>query len=154
MIDYQDYYEKQTGSGLPVFNGAKHQKGYGLGNVFRSFYRWIAPVFKVHAMPLLKDGAQAIGTEAVKTIANVANDTLDGDKFSESIRKRSKEAINTLAEKAQYKLQKGEGYKRKNKRAKKAHSIKRKKPLKRKQKSCKKKKSKKQRTKLDIFDSL
>jgi hypothetical protein len=151
MIDYQDYYEKQIGSGLTVFNGAKHQKGYGLGNVFRSFYRWIAPVFKVHAIPLLKEGAQAIGTEAVKTIANVANDTLEGNKFSESIRKRSKEAINTLADKAQYKLQKGEGYKRKNKRTKKAHSIKRKK---RKQKSLKNKKSKKQRTKLDIFDSL
>jgi hypothetical protein len=153
MIDYQDYYEKQIGSGLPVFSGAKHQKGYGLGNVFRSFYRWIAPVFKVHAMPLLKEGAQALETEAVRTIANIANDTLEGNKFSESVRKRSQEAINTLADKVQYKLQKGEGYKRKTKKSKKAHLIKRKKPLKRK-KSCKKKAIKKQRTKLDIFDSL
>jgi hypothetical protein len=66
---------------------------------------------------------------------------LDGNKISESIRNRSKEAINTLADEAQYTLQKGEGYKRKNKKSKKAHLIKRKKPSKRK-KSFKKKPSK------------
>jgi hypothetical protein len=60
----------------PYTYGAKNQKGYGLGNVFRSFYRWIVPVFKTHALPLLKEGANAKGTETVKTIAKVANDTL------------------------------------------------------------------------------
>lgn len=153
MINYQDYYEKQSGSGLPVFYGTKHQKGYGLGNIFRSFYRWIAPVFKTHALPVIKEGAKALGTEAVATLANVANDTLDGNSFNESLKNRSKEAINTLAEKAQSKLQKGEGYKRKTNKRKRNHSLKRKKPSKRKKKS-QKKIAKKPRTKLDIFDSL
>jgi hypothetical protein len=83
----------------------------------------------------------------------VANDTLDGASVSESIRNRSKEAIKTLVDKANNKMQKGEGYKTQRRLRKKTQFTKRKKPIKRK-KNSKNKQSKKQRTKLDIFDSL
>lgn len=153
MINYQDYYEKQSGSGLPIFYGSKHQKGYGLGNIFRSFYRWIAPVFKTHALPLLKEGAKVLGTEAVSTMADVANDTLEGNSFKESFKNRSKDAINTLADKARKSLQKGQGYKRNKHRLKTSHLKNSSKPTKRKSNS-KKAISKKPRTKEDIFDLL
>jgi hypothetical protein len=154
-MNYKEYYENQCGSGLPVFHGAKYQRGYGLGNVFRSFFRWIAPVFKTHALPLLKEGAQTIGTEAVRTIANVANDTLEGDKFSQSLRNRSKEAINSLASKIESKLQTGEGYKKKLKKKKK-HFAKRKpkRKVKRKASHSLRRRPKRRRTKQDIFDLL
>jgi hypothetical protein len=124
-MNYTSYYEIQCGSGLPVFHGSKYQRGYGLGNLFRSFFRWIAPVIKTHAFPALKEGAKTIGTEAVRTFANVANDTLEGNKFSDSIKNRSIEAINSLANKAEARIQSGEGYKKKRKR-KICHSVKRK----------------------------
>jgi hypothetical protein len=113
-------------------------------------------------LPLLKEGANAIGTEAVKTIANVANDTLEGSRFGDSIRSRSKEAISSLVDKVNGRLQKGEGFKRKKRGSKRKKrclktkkNIKKRKPVKRKKsKSLDKKKVKRQRTKLDIFDSL
>lgn len=142
MINYEDYYEKQSGSGLPVFYGAKQQKGHGLGNVFKSFYRWIAPIFKTHALPLIKDGAQALGTETVRTLANVANDTLDGTKLKESIKNRSKEAIDTLSNRTQLRIQNGQGKRKNNKRKSKS--------LHKNKKSI----TKKKRTKQDIFDQL
>ena len=38
-MNYEDYYLNQSGSGIPVFMGARYQKGSGLGNIFRSFFR-------------------------------------------------------------------------------------------------------------------
>lgn len=115
-MNYQQYYEnQQNGSGLPAFKGRRLQKGYGLGNMFKSFYRWIAPIIKTHAAPLLKDGVQTVGAEAAKTIANIANDAIDGKKVSESVKNHSKVAINNIANKVQSKIQKGQGYKRKHK---------------------------------------
>ena len=34
-MDYRSYYQNQSGSGYPVFQGVKYQRGYGLGNIFR-----------------------------------------------------------------------------------------------------------------------
>jgi len=154
-MNYKTYYEKQCGSGLPVFHGSKYQRGYGLGNIFRSLFRWIAPVLKTHAIPAFKEGAKTIGTEAVRTFANVANDTLEGNRFSDSIKNRSKEAINSLASKAEARIQSGEGYKKKRKR-KVCHSLKRKSKRKNKKRVKRRKPTKRRvkrrRTKQDIFD--
>jgi len=36
---YEDYYTNQHGDGMPVFAGARHQRGHGLGNVFGGLLR-------------------------------------------------------------------------------------------------------------------
>ena len=64
-MDYLKYYEDQSGKGIPVFHGSKIQRGYGLGSIFRSFFRWVVPLFKTHAMPLIKEGAKAVGSEVL-----------------------------------------------------------------------------------------
>lgn len=174
-MNFHEYYQTQSGSGLPVFHGSKYQRGSGLGNIFKSFYRWIVPVLKTHALPVLKDGAQVVGTEALRTFKNIANDTLDGEQFKSSLKRRTKEAVNSLTDRAEEALQTGNGYKRRRKRRprkkkricrkKKRKTIKRKtikrkrkKPTKRTKKVTRKRKlstppkPKSKRSKKDILD--
>jgi hypothetical protein len=128
-MDYKSYYENQVGSGTPVFQGSRFQKGYGLGSMFKSFFKWVLPVFKTHAVPLLKSSAKALGTEAIRTAANVANDTLSGISIEKSAKNRAKEAIDNISNKAQnaiqeqQQIQEGSG-KRKPKKRKKSFIIK------------------------------
>jgi hypothetical protein len=96
------------------FRGATIQKGHGLGSMFKSFYRWILPVVKTHALPLLKDGAQTVKNEALKTVANIANDTLKGKNISDAAKERAEEAVTSLVEKTINKReQSGSGLKKK-----------------------------------------
>ena len=65
---HQSYYANQGGSGVPVYGGIKFQRGYGLGNVLGSLVR--------SAVPLLKQGAKAVGKRALKAGLNIAQDAL------------------------------------------------------------------------------
>ena len=49
----------------------------GIGSMFKSFARWILPV-ATHVVPVLKDAAKFVGSEAIKTAANIATDAIDG----------------------------------------------------------------------------
>ena len=69
--------------------------------MFKNFFKWVIPLFKTHAVPVLKRGAQEIGSQALKTASNIANDTLDGENFKSSLKNRTKEAIDTLTNKAE-----------------------------------------------------
>ena len=71
------------------------------------------PLFKTHALPVLKKGAEVVGTEAVRTAANIANDAISGRNFKEATRERLNEAVNSLSTKAQESFQSGSGRKRK-----------------------------------------
>jgi hypothetical protein len=73
----------------------------------------VVPLFKTHALPLIKEGAKTIGNEAIKTVAHVANDSLEGKNLTHSLQQRTKEAINSIADKVEQNLQKGSGLKRK-----------------------------------------
>jgi hypothetical protein len=45
---YQEYYAKQQrgGGDFPVYIGAYHQRGHGIGNILGSFFRRIIPTLK------------------------------------------------------------------------------------------------------------
>jgi hypothetical protein len=73
------------------------------------------PIFKTHALPFLKKGAEIVGTEAVKTAANIANDAISGKNVREAAREHLSSAVNTLSTKAQSGVQLGSGGKRKKK---------------------------------------
>jgi hypothetical protein len=135
-MDYEKYYKDQINE--PVFRGVVFQKGHGFGDVFKKFFRWIVPIVKQHATPI----ASTLGKEALKSAVNIATDTLDGKKLSESSKDRLKESLANISTKY------GSG---KRKRPKKILKAKKqyKKATKRKIKS-KTKKIKKR--KLDIFD--
>ena len=82
---YEDYYVNQSGSGLPVFQGARGQLGHGLGSILSGFFR--------SAMPVIKSGLAAFGKQALRTGAQIASDMLEGQSFSDSARKRVGDTI-------------------------------------------------------------
>jgi hypothetical protein len=91
-MDFDKYYELQAKQGFPVYQGKAYMRGYGFGSVFKKFFRWIMPIMKENALPVVKN----IGKEALKTAVNIANDTLDGQSFAESAKSNLKKSLNTL----------------------------------------------------------
>ena len=90
---YEQYYvdqAKQKGGNLPAFHGARFQRGYGLGSIFKGLFRW--------AMPHLQQGAKVIGKKALQTGVNVAQDVLDGDNIKKAISKQAKQALGLPAQ--------------------------------------------------------
>ena len=91
-MSFEKYYTDQASSNLPVFRGASFQRGYGFGNVFKKIFRWIVPIVKKHAQPI----AKKVGKEALRTAANIANDTLSGKSLKESASNRIQETLTKI----------------------------------------------------------
>ena len=89
---FEDYYVRQTGNGLPYYQGNILQKGYGIGGFFARLFR--------SAMPFLVSGAKTVGKEALRTGVQVANDVLAGENIKSSLQTRAKETGKVLARKA------------------------------------------------------
>jgi hypothetical protein len=123
-------YDQKGAGGMPVYYGARYQRGMGIGSMFKMFARWILPVAKTHVVPVLKDAAKFVGSEAIKTAANIATDAIDGKEVNESVKERAKESIGSLSEKTQAIIQKGgnrdniKGIMKKRKRSKKNYILK------------------------------
>lgn len=101
---YEDYYISQAGSGLPIFQGSRGQRGHGFGSVLGGLFR--------SAMPMLK----RIGGQALRTGAQIASDMVSGKSFSESAAKRISEGINTFLPQNSDSVQTGSGARRTRKR--------------------------------------
>ena len=57
------FINQKGAGGMPVYYGARYQQGRGLEvrvNMFKSFFRFIAPVVKTHGVPLLKTAADFV----------------------------------------------------------------------------------------------
>jgi len=101
----------------PFYKGTQFQKGYGIGDQFRRFFRWIVPIFKKHAAPTIEKGLKKIGEESINSLSNIAKDIISGKNASESIKDNVSNSIDNLKEAAESTL-KGEGLKRKRKKSK------------------------------------
>ena len=77
---YEDYYMQQSGSGLPVFQGLRGQRGHGIGSVLSGLFR--------SAVPMLKRGLATFGKHALKTGLEIAGDVAEGKSFKDSARER------------------------------------------------------------------
>ena len=101
---YEEYYldqAKQKGGNLPAFHGARVQRGYGLGSIFKGLFRWV--------MPHLQQGAKVLGTKALQTGVQVAQNVLDGDDVKTAVSKRAKQALGDMT--SQNSSQSGSGRK-------------------------------------------
>ena len=76
----EDYYMLQSGSGLPVFQGSRGQRGHGLGSMLSGLFR--------SAVPMLKRGLATFGKHALKTGLEIAGDVAEGKSFKDSARER------------------------------------------------------------------
>ena len=82
---YEDYYVKQSGSGLAHFSGARMQRGHGLTNILNGLFR--------RAWPVIQSGAKAFGRQFLRTGLQVANDVADGQTIKESGMKQVPESF-------------------------------------------------------------
>ena len=71
------------------YSGARWQRGYGLGSVFRSVFRTI--------MPLAKDAGKKVLRAGLKTGVGLASDALRGKDMSQALRHRVTGALQEVA---------------------------------------------------------
>lgn len=100
-LAYEDYYLEQSGSGVSVFQGARTQRGHGLGSILSGFFR--------NAWPLIQTGAKAFGKQALRTGLQIANDVVEGQKFTESSQRRIPEGIKAFVSNNNFTTQSGSG---------------------------------------------
>ena len=133
---YEDYYIRQSGNGVPVFQGSRGQRGHGLGSMLSGLFR--------SAVPMIKRGLATFGKHALKTGLEIAGDVADGSSFKDSARAlilpTILPGIKRFAEEEIFSKQSGSGKRRKTTR--------------RRRKVSKKRRTVKRRriTKQDIFD--
>src|SRR6187401_2604060 len=109
---YEDYYLRQSGSGLPVFQGSRGQRGHGLGSMLSGLFP--------SAIPMLKRGLATFGKHALKTGLEIAGDVVDGSSFKDSAKARFLPTIvpgiKRFAEQEIFSKQSGSGKRRKTRR--------------------------------------
>lgn len=143
---YTEYYLNQAGSGFGnVYAGGVYQKGHGIGSFLGGLFRCV--------FPILKSGSAVLGSELLKSGANVMSDISRNEDPEVVIRKRGKETINNLSRIVGDKMF-GCGYSAapKRKRGQSANSSQRVKKSKVSKKPPKTQRKRKNRTKDDIFD--
>lgn len=105
---YEDYYMRQSGgsSDIPVFAGARFQRGHGLGSILSGLFRRV--------LPFLKANVKNFATSALKTGADVAADVFDGGKkFTDSLKERIPQGIKRTYDNLQFQTGSGRAKRRK-----------------------------------------
>lgn len=93
----------KKGSGFGgVYTSGLYQKGHGIGSFLGGLFRCV--------FPLLKSGSSALGSELLKSGANIFSDISKNEPVELSIKKRGKETINNLSKLVGDKMF-GSGYK-------------------------------------------
>jgi hypothetical protein len=64
------FLRKQRGRNIAGYRGARFQRGYGIGGIFKSLARY--------AIPLFKKGAKVVGKRALQTATEVGQDVIQG----------------------------------------------------------------------------
>jgi hypothetical protein len=118
---YEQYYANQSGSGLPVFYGARMQRGHGIGSILSGLFRAV--------FPIIKRVAPVIGRKALQTGMQIVGDVASGQSIKESAKTRVmdviQEGINKIVPTGDG--QSGSGFRRRKKRRQKK-TTKRRKP--------------------------
>lgn len=109
ICPYEHYYKHQAGSGVGViYKGAPYQRGHGIGSFLGGLFRSV--------LPLLKNGAKAVGKEMMNTGVGLLSDMVNNRPLEESVKNRVRDATSTLKRKVDEKvnrLMSGSGYKNK-----------------------------------------
>jgi len=104
---YEDYYLKQSGGNMmPVFMGARSQKGHGLGSILSGLFRRV--------LPFLKANAKNFATTALRTGVDIAEDVFDNNKkLGESLKERVPQGIKRAVQNLEFQSGSGLGQRRK-----------------------------------------
>lgn len=88
--NWDAFYSKQAGHGLPGFEGSAFQRGGGLGNFLGRLFRFIIPVAK-------KVG-KAVGKQALASGADFIGDVAQGKNPKKAVKKRTRQGVGILAD--------------------------------------------------------
>jgi len=87
---YENYYADQSGSGIPVFVGKRHQRRHGLGQTTSGlFKRFVIPF----VAPRTKEVGKKILGNVVKTGMEMVGNVVSGRSAKESLKKRGLSGI-------------------------------------------------------------
>ena len=101
----KDHFLRQRrGGNIAGFRGARFQRGYGIGSIFKSLARY--------AIPLFKQGAKVVGKRALQAAIEVGQDLLQGKNVKEAFKSRGKQAASDIAKNAAKKVMTGKGRKK------------------------------------------
>jgi hypothetical protein len=97
---------QQRDGNIAGYRGARFQRGYGIGSIFKSLARY--------AIPLFKQGAKVVGKRELQAATEVGQDVLQGKNVRESAKIHGKEVVKEFAEQGARTLlqQAGRGSKR------------------------------------------
>lgn len=87
---YEDYYNRQTGGEIPVFAGARRQRGHGLGSILSGLFRKI--------VPFIKSNVKNVGRNLLRTGVDIAGDVLGGRRLKESAQQRIPQGLKRTSE--------------------------------------------------------
>ena len=100
------FLRQQRGGNIAGYRGARMQRGYGIGGIFKSLARY--------AIPLFKQGAKVVGKRALQAATEVGQDVLQGKNVRESVETHGGKVVKDFAEQGARTLlrQTGHGCKR------------------------------------------
>ena len=100
------FLRQQRGGNIAGFRGARMQRGYGIGSIFKSLARY--------AIPLFKQGAKVVGKRALQAATEVGQDVLQGKNVRESVKAHRGKVVKDFVEQGARTLlrQTGHGSKR------------------------------------------
>jgi hypothetical protein len=81
---------QQRGGNITWYRGARFQRGYGIGGIFKSLARY--------AIPLFKQGAKVVGKRALQAATEVGQDVLQGKNVRESVKTQGEKVVKDFAE--------------------------------------------------------
>jgi len=92
---YEDYYTGQVGGNIPLFHGARYQRGHGLGNVIGGLFRRVVLPFLQRStkniLPFLKKEQKDTHQKCVENW-NGSGRRCTGRRISEIVREEARTA--------------------------------------------------------------
>lgn len=109
-MDYSNYYLDQA-NGLQGYSGSKIQRGHGVGSIFKSLAKWIIPIIKNYAEPVVHNALKAGVSEVSNGLSKFNQDIQSGHTdIKESASKRFHETVQNIKNK----IKKGSGKRKKS----------------------------------------
>ena len=103
------FLREQRGGNIAGYRGARFQRGYGIGGIFKSLARY--------AIPLFKHAAKVVGKRALRAATEVGQDVLQGKNVRESVETRGGKVVKDFAEQGARTLLRQTGHGRKRRRS-------------------------------------
>lgn len=104
-MDYSKYYLDQA-NGIQGYQGSTFQRGHGVGSMFKSLAKWIIPIIKNYAEPVVHNALKAGVAEVTNGLSKFNDDIQSGESdIKESASKRFNETVQNIKNR----IQKGKG---------------------------------------------